>query len=185
MSGDKDFERRLELIERGVRDIEAAPDAGLRATAQQLVQSILELHAMSLERLLDIVLASSDTGQAIIARLGQDPLVGKLLLLHSLHPLPLETRVLGALQDLRPTLEARHAVVELLGIEGGTVRLRIVGGAELRSAVERAILEAAPDTTALDVEGTADDAAVVGFVSLESLRGVDSTRPSSRTIVPA
>ena len=55
MAAVKDFERRLELIERSVRKSKRPPIAGLRATAQQLVQAVLELHAQSLERLLEVV----------------------------------------------------------------------------------------------------------------------------------
>ncbi len=185
MAGEKDFERRLELIERGVREIEAAADAGLRATAQQLVQSILELHAMSLERLLEIVHGSGEAGQDVIDRLGRDVLVSKLLLLHSLHPLPLESRVVQALDDVRPLLRPHHADVELVGIAEGVVRARVNGSATLVPLVERAILEAAPDVTALEVEGWAAEAAVVGFVSIESLRSADPARrvPSGRLVV--
>ena len=185
MAGDKDFERRLELIERGVREIEAAADAGLRATAQQLVQSILELHSMSLERLLEIVHGSGNEGQDIIDRLGRDTLVSKLLLLHSLHPLSLEARVMQALDDVRPLLRPHHADVELVGIADGAVRARVSGGAALVPLVERAILEAAPDVTSLEVEGRATEAAVVGFVSIESLRSTDPARrvASGRAVV--
>jgi hypothetical protein len=177
MTGDRDFERRLELIERGIREIEAAPDAGLRATAQQLVQAILEMHAASLERLLEIVHGSGEAGQAIIDRLGRDPLVSKLMLLHSLHPVSIEARVLQALDDLRPRLRSQHAEVTLVGIRDATVRVRVTGGVGLESEVERAILDAAPDTAALEIESAPGQPAVVGFVPIQSLRGAERTSP--------
>lgn len=178
MTGDRDFERRLELIERGVREIEAAADAGLRAAAQQLVQAILELHARGLERLLEVVHASGGAGQAVIDQLGRDPTVGKLLLLHSLHPLGLEARVVQALDDLRPLLRSHRAEVILTAILDGTVRLRVVGGNGLKAIVERAVLDAAPDAAAIEVEEAGGGAAVVGFVPLESLRA-PAARPAA------
>ena len=169
MAGEKDFERRFERIERGVRDIEAAADPGLRASAQQLVQSVLELHATCLERLLEIVHNSGAAGQDIIDRLGRDPLVGKLLLLHSLHPLTLEARVVQALEGVQPLLRPHRSEAHLLGIADGVVRVRVTGGNGTKALVERTILDAAPDAASVEIE--ADDPAIVGFVSLGSLRG--------------
>jgi hypothetical protein len=176
----KDFERRLELIERSVLEIEAAADAGLRATAQQLVQAVLELHATGLERLLEVVHGSGELGQDIIERLGRDALVSKLLLLHSLHPLTLEERVTRAVDDVRQTLRSQHSGVELLDIVDGRVRVRVrvVGNAATASAVEAAIMDAAPDVAAIEVEGAAEQAAVVAFVSLDSLRHAEPKRTS-------
>ena len=168
--GVKDFERRLELIERSVGEIEASPDAGLRATAQQLVQAVLELHAESLERLLGIVHGSGDAGRDIIDRLGRDGLVSKLLLLHSLHPLSLDDRVIRALENVRPALRSQHGDVELLGIVEASVRVRVVGNAAVAAVIERAILDAAPDVAGIEMDGV-EPAQVVGFVSLDSLRG--------------
>jgi hypothetical protein len=176
MAGDKDFERRLEIIERGIAALEHTPDAGTRATALQLVQTILELHGRGLERLLEIVHdATPGGGAAVIDRLGQDPAVGALLLLHSLHPLTLDERVETALEQVRRSLPAGTGHVELLGIVDGAVHLRIAGGPAIKAAVERALIDAAPDAAGLHVQG--DVEAVVGFVALDALRG--------RTAVPA
>jgi Fe-S cluster biogenesis protein NfuA len=182
MTGTKDFERRLELIERSVQEIEASADAGMRATAQQLVQAVLELHAESLERLLEIVHGSGEPGQDIIDRLGRDGLVSKLLLLHSLHPLPLEARVIRALDTVRPTLRSQHGDVELLAVDEGRVRVRVVGNSAVASVIERAVLDAAPDVAGIEMEGVTERAAVVGFISLESLRGTNSKRHPAGTM---
>lgn len=182
MAGEKDLQRRLELIERGVHELEATADPGLRATMQQLMESILELHGRSLERLLEIIHASGVAGPPIIDQLGRDPLVGHLLLLHSLHPLSLEARVLDALEKVRPSLRVKHADVELLSIVDGAVRVRLLGGPEQKAAVERAILDAAPDVTGIEAEG--DVEAVVGFISLESLRGSNLSRPTTQRMTP-
>ncbi len=174
MAGEKDFQRRLEIIERSIAALDATTDPSLRATVQQLVESIVELHGRSLQRLLEIVYASGIAGPPIIDQLGRDPLVSSLLLLHSLHPLTLEARVLQALEAVRPTLRAKDSEVELLSIVDGAVRVRLLGGPDQKAAVEGAILDAAPDVSALEIEGAVD--AVVGFVSFASLRGADRPR---------
>ncbi len=173
--GDKDFERRLEIIERSIRELEAAADPAVRATAQQLVQAILELHGRGLERLLEIVHASVPVDVRPIDACGRDPLVRHLLLLHSLHPLSLEERVLQAIEDVRPSLKSQGASLELLGIVEGVVRIRMLGGPAQKAAVERAVLDAAPDASAIEVD--AEDASM-GFVSLAALRGREPSRPA-------
>lgn len=173
MAGDKDFQRRLEIIERGIHELEAIADPGLRATARQLVESILELHGTGLERVLEIVHGSGIAGPPIIDRLGHDPLVSHLLLLHSLHPLTLEARVMAALAGVQATLRQSRGEVALLDIVEGAVRLRVVGTAEQQALVEGTVLDAAPDAASIAVERT--DAAV-GFVSLDSLRRQEPPR---------
>jgi hypothetical protein len=179
VTGEKDFQRRLEIIERGIRELEATGDPGMRATVQQLVQSILELHARSLGRLLEIVGGSGIAGPAIIEQFGRDALVRNLLLLHSLHPLTIEARVRQALEDVRPSLRAQRADVELLSVADGAVRVRLLGGPEQKAAVERAIVGAAPDLSGLDIEGSDDT--VVGFVSIDSLRRLPEASPQHRS----
>ena len=168
MTADRDLQRRLEIIERGVHELESVNDPGLRATAQGLVQAILELHGACLERLLEIVHGSGVAGPPIVDQAGRDPLVSHLLILHGLHPLTLEARVLQAIESVRPGLRARHAEAELVSCGEGIVKVRVLGGAEDKAAVERAIFDKAPDATEVDVEGAAET--VVGFVPLASVR---------------
>lgn len=79
-----------------------------------------------------------------------------------LHPKPLETRVADALQEVRPFLASHAGGVELLGVdaEAGVVHLRLLGSCDgcpssaitLQMAVERAIVEAAPEIIRIDVD---------------------------------
>ena len=92
----------------------------------------------------------------------EDDLVAHLLLLHGLHPVPLERRVLGALDEVRPYLVAHGGGVELLGVHDGVVHLQLEGACNgcpssavtLKSAVEEAIMRAAPDVERIEAEGT-------------------------------
>ena len=96
--------------------------------------------------------AERDDGR-LAAALAGDELVAHLLLLHGLHPVPLEQRVRGALDEVRPYLESHGGNVELLGIDDGVVRLRMEGSCSgcpssamtLKLAIEDAIQKAAPD----------------------------------------
>jgi Fe-S cluster biogenesis protein NfuA len=81
-----------------------------------------------------------------------------------------EKRVLRALDQVRPYMESHGGNVELLGVEDGVVRLRLVGSCDgcaasastLELAVEKAIQEEAPDVLGMFVEGAAAAAPLPG-----------------------
>jgi Fe-S cluster biogenesis protein NfuA/nitrite reductase/ring-hydroxylating ferredoxin subunit len=93
--------------------------------------------------------------------LAADELVAHLLLLHGLHPVPVEQRVRAALEGVRPYLESHGGNVELLGVEEGVARLRLEGSCSgcpssamtLKLAIEKAIHEAAPDVDEVVADG--------------------------------
>ena len=96
-------------------EVEALPDPAARETATALAQALLELHGEGLGRLIGHV---SDQAE-LAAAVGDDPVVANMLLLHGLHPVPLEQRVRGALDEVRPYLETHGGNVELVGVEDG------------------------------------------------------------------
>lgn len=165
---EREFPQQMERIEALIHQIEAYPDPSVRAGAEELVRALLDLHGMGLARLLDHVAHAGDAGQAIIGQFAQDELVAGLLLLHGLHPLDLTTRVQRALDQVRPYLAAHGGTVELLGVDEGIVRLRLVGSWQrllfdsgngspvsaeaLQQAIEEAVYRAAPDLAALEIE---------------------------------
>ena len=171
---EREFQQRIQKIEALVRKIESLADADARTNALELFQLVMDLHGAGVERMMNITFDAGEAGRAIIDKLGQDDLVGSLLLLYGLHPLDLETRVMQVLDKLRPDLRSHGAQVELLGVHDGVVRLRLeqsAGGCgssaqNLRAAVEEAIYEAAPDITALEVEGGVAQPFASGLVQL-------------------
>lgn len=146
------------------------------AAARELVQLLMEVHGAALERIMEIIDESGEPGEAIILKAGKDPIVRPLLLLYSLHPEDLETRVLKALDVATPRLRKHNSEVELLGICDGAVRVRISTsghvcgstGKTVQSIVEECLYDHAPDLTSLEVLGQ-EDTASAHFVSLESL----------------
>jgi Fe-S cluster biogenesis protein NfuA len=139
-------------IEALLERVEQLPDAAARETALELVQGLLDLYGEGLARVVGHV-AERDVDGSLAEALAGDELVAHLLLLHGLHPVPLERRVGEALAEVRPYLESHGGNVELLGIEEGVVRLQLQGSCSgcpssavtLKLAVEEAIHKAAPD----------------------------------------
>jgi Fe-S cluster biogenesis protein NfuA/nitrite reductase/ring-hydroxylating ferredoxin subunit len=184
MSEQKEVRKRIEAMEGLIREIENVPDPAVRTLSKQLVQSLMDLHGAGFERMLELVHRTGETGQRIIDDLGRDELVRSLLLLYGLHPLDLRARVVEALEKTRPYLRSHGGNVQLVRVtDAGSVTLRLEGSCHscpssavtLQSTVEQAIYEAAPDVTAIIVEGavqeTSPSAAFVPLVQLEGHGG--------------
>jgi Fe-S cluster biogenesis protein NfuA/nitrite reductase/ring-hydroxylating ferredoxin subunit len=158
---DRDARERVARIEVLLEEVETLADPAARATATELVQTLLELYGEGLARVVTEV-AARDDGELAEA-LADDELVAHLLLLHGLHPVPLERRVREALEGVSPYLESHGGGVELLGVEEGVVRLALQGScsgcpsstATLKLAIEDAIHKAAPDVERVEAEGVA------------------------------
>jgi len=123
---------------------------------EELVHAVMSLYGAGLERIVATV--DEDT----VRRLADDEVVGNLLVLHDLHPDDVDTRVQRALEQVRPYLGSHAGGVSLSGVdEHGVVHLRLEGSCDgcpssamtVRSAIEDAILVAAPDVVAVEAEG--------------------------------
>jgi len=165
------FQRQLARMEELINALDEAADSPICRQARELVQIVLKMHADALERMLDSIHDDSLTGQQLINRLADDPLISNLLILHGLHPLDLETRVRRALESVKPRLGLHGGDVDLVGLTpDGVVKLRLEGNCHgcpssritLKSSIEEAIYAAAPDVTALEVQGAIDRASVPG-----------------------
>jgi Fe-S cluster biogenesis protein NfuA len=146
--------------------------------AKELLESLLALHGAGLERILELTAETGESGTAIIAKCGHDELVSSLLLLYGLHPDDLRTRVTRAFEKSRRQIESHGGTAELVSVsDDGAVRLRLEvksGGcgssaSSLKSALEAAIQDAAPDATSIVVEEVGGSPTRSGFVSLAQL----------------
>lgn len=162
MPHQSEFERRMEVVDDLVRRLETTADADARSAAQDLVKAVMDLNAAGLTRIIQMAQRSGEAGRRLADQFTEDALVASLLLLYGLHPKDLDTRVRGALDKTRPYLKSHGGNVELVGIDAaGTVRLRLQGSCHgcpssamtLKNAIEQAIHEAAPDVTAIVVDG--------------------------------
>ena len=152
----REFTRRSDRIEELVSRVEHSGDPAMRAVAQELLQAVVELHGVALDRILNAV-ADLPEGITAIQRMAEDDLVSNVLSLHGIHPLSLETRVAAALEKARPYLKSHGGDVELGSIEEGTVHLKLHGtcgscsssSETMKSTVENAIYDVAPEVVAV------------------------------------
>jgi Fe-S cluster biogenesis protein NfuA len=178
MAQDKELQKRMQRIGEMVEQLESAADPSARALARELLESLMALHGAALERILEIASEAGEAGETVIRKCGRDDLVSSLLLLYGLHPEDLRTRVTRALEKSRGNLESHAASAELVSIgEDGVVavRLRIKSNgcgstaATVKSTLEVALQDAAPDATSIVVEETGAGLTRSGFVSVAQL----------------
>jgi Fe-S cluster biogenesis protein NfuA len=160
----REFRVHTERVEKLVGRLDSSRDPELRAVALELVQCVMELHGVALDRMLGSI-SQTSAGEAALDVALQDDLVSSVLLLHGLHPDTMETRVLRALEKVRPYLHSHGGDVEFLNVKDGVVRLKLLGSCgscpsssvTLKNAVEETLYEAAPDIEKIVAEsGTAE-----------------------------
>jgi Fe-S cluster biogenesis protein NfuA/nitrite reductase/ring-hydroxylating ferredoxin subunit len=178
---DRDVRERVGRVEGLLEAVEALPDPVARETATEMAQALLDLYGEGLARVLERL--DGATREALAG----DELVAHLLLLHDLHPVPVEQRVLEALDEVRPYLDSHGGGVELVGVEDAVVRLRLHGSCDgcpsstmtLKLAIEEAIHKAAPDVTHVEAEGLSKPDSPPGpaLLQLEVTDAVRGTEP--------
>ena len=150
-------------IERLLDQLRASTDPRTYDQAEELLRLVTELYGAGLERIVAVV---GEVDPQLLGRLADDELVASLLMVHGLHPDGVEARVLKALETVRPFLAGHGGDVELLDLDEtlGAVHLRLLGSCDgcpsssvtLQLAVERAIVEAAPEIVTIDVDQPTD-----------------------------
>jgi len=145
---------------------------------EELVHAVMSLYGAGLERI--VVTLDEDT----VRRLADDEVVGNLLVLHDLHPDDVDTRVQRALEQVRPYLGSHAGGVSLSGVdEQGVVHLRLEGSCDgcpssaltVKSAIEDAILVAAPDVVAVEAEGMVESGPTLLQIEPFSSRATETT----------
>jgi Fe-S cluster biogenesis protein NfuA len=174
---EKDLSSAAGRIEALLAELSGLGDARARRKAEELVRLLMGLYGSGLERILEIVWdGGGAAAERCFERLAGDGLVSSLLVLHGLHPLDLETRLERALDGVRPYLASHGGAVTLLGVEGGRVQLRLEGSCHgcpssavtMKTAIERAIGEAAPEVAGIDL-----------------VEGVEAAAPTTSPALPA
>ena len=84
-------------IERLLAEAEAATGPTAWPRVEALVSAVVDLYGAGLERMLACARASVESREELDERLVRDDLLSSLLLLHDLHPVPLEERLTRAL----------------------------------------------------------------------------------------
>jgi Fe-S cluster biogenesis protein NfuA/nitrite reductase/ring-hydroxylating ferredoxin subunit len=180
---DEGLQERVTRMEALLGEIETLSDPNARSKAAEVVGVLLELYGEGLARMMEVVAEGEDRERAFDA-FAEDELVSHLLLLHGLHPLDLETRVVRALEEVRPYLLSHGGNVELLGVEEGVARLRMQGSCSgcpsstvtLKLAIEEAIQKTAPDLERIQAEGVAEEPRPT-IIAGPTLRKKEKKRP--------
>jgi hypothetical protein len=119
--------------------------------AEEIARLVADVYGAGLERLLDLLHEQGALTDPVVDALAADDLVAGLLLVHGLHPYPVETRIGQAVA---------HLGAELVGVSpDGVARVRIppadgcgTSAAALRPAIEQAIEAVAPEIFAIELE---------------------------------
>ena len=161
-TAETDFEQRFSRVEQLLSELSGFTDPRVSEATREVVSTVLELHRLGLARLL----AASD--ERVRRDLARDAQVSAMLLLHDLHPLSLDTRVMHAVDRLRERLHAKLEEVRV-DVRDGQIALRVVPvkgscastRATLKRDFEEALLVAAPDAASVSVELTEPAPALV------------------------
>ncbi|MEV0400137.1 NifU family protein [Actinoallomurus sp. NPDC050550] len=135
-------------------------------TAAQAIEALTEVYGTALARLTALVGGLPELASALT----RDELVHHLLILHGIHPQPVEERVARVLDD---ALRAGGGTVELAEITGDVARLRWSGGrgcassaAAVEGAIADAVLAVAPELRRVEVTPAERAPAVIPADSL-------------------
>ncbi|GAC1421768.1 MAG: NifU family protein [Actinomycetota bacterium] len=159
------LEEASQRVERLLEELRSTAGEETATKAESLVRTLLDLYGVALGRILQIA-GEDGSASDVVVRLTGDRLVASLLVLHGLHPVDVDTRIQNALDTVRPYLGSHAGGVEYRGIDAaGVVRLRLQGSCSgcpsstvsVKLAVERAIMDAAPEITRVEAEGVVEE----------------------------
>jgi Fe-S cluster biogenesis protein NfuA/nitrite reductase/ring-hydroxylating ferredoxin subunit len=191
MDTDASPEQLVGRVQELQAQLESTGDSATRAVAERLVTAIVQMYGAGLERIVDWLMSAGPDGERAAAALADDELVATLLLIHDLHPIPLEQRVNDALDSVRPYMESHGGNVELLSLEHGVARIHLRGSCSdcsassvtLELAIKQALEAAAPDLEGLEVDGLAPQTA--GGPGLPMVTGMAATGMELPVVVSA
>jgi Fe-S cluster biogenesis protein NfuA len=176
VANDGGFQEQVKRLGELISQFDQMPDGPQKTAGRELMQLLMDVHSQGLERMMEIIFESRGAGISLIDQLGKDDIAGGLLLLYSLHPDALGTRVHAAVERIRPRLRKLACSIDLVSIDQGAVRVRLTKNGhscgsstkELQGLVENGMYEIAPDIPALEILGL-EEPSSTGFVALESL----------------
>jgi len=169
---DGDINAHGERLQQLLAEVERLPYPGARELIQDCMEAALGFYGAGLKRILQVVSEDGPEGRKVFRDLIRDDVVKGLLLIHDLHPLNLEARLLEALDKVRPYLKSHGGNVELISLENDIARLRLQGTCQscasssvtLELAIRHAIEQACPDLVHFEVEGVAQDKSAASLI---------------------
>jgi Fe-S cluster biogenesis protein NfuA/nitrite reductase/ring-hydroxylating ferredoxin subunit len=164
-NADSDVNAYGERLQKLLAEVEALPYPGARELIQDCMGAVLGFYGAGLKRILQVVSEDGAEGRKVFRDLIQDDVIKGILLIHDLHPLDLEGRLLEALDKVRPYLKSHGGNVQLISLEKNIARLRLQGTCQscasssvtLELAIRHAIEQACPDLAHFEVEGVTEE----------------------------
>lgn len=155
-----DARRLAERVGALLGEIGAIADPRLTERTEGLISLLMQFYGAGIRRMMELADEAGLLEGELLDRFVDNELVSSLLVIHDLHPVDLDTRVQVALDKVRPYLGSHGGDVEIIGIEGDVVRLRMEGSCSscpsstvtLNYAIEKAILEAAPEISRIEAQ---------------------------------
>lgn len=150
------FSSAVARIQQLIGELEEAPDPDVRRNAFELLDLIDVLHREALERLATGLVSSGLWDRAM-----EDPVVAHLFSVYGLvEEADPQAAVEAALEEVRDYVRSHGGELELASIDGGQVRLRMLGAcngcpgseATLRQVVEEAIRRRWPGLVGVAVD---------------------------------
>ncbi|OEV10720.1 hypothetical protein [Streptomyces nanshensis] len=151
--------------------LDGLADTAAREQALDALHALAGMYGECLARVM------SHTDAATRSALAADELVGRLLLVHDLHPEPVEQRVCRALEDVRgvTVLDAGEAEVRVRLAPGGCGS---PGAEELARQVREAVACAAPEVARVETEEAGPEPSLIPVDAL--FRGADAAPAGQR-----
>jgi Fe-S cluster biogenesis protein NfuA len=148
-----ELDARIARLDGLLAQLEQTP--GATATlALEAVQALTEVYGAALARVVDLA------PPALLEAFDRDELLRHLLVLHDLHPHPVEERVREALDRVRPYLHSHGGDVTLVEVAGGVARVAFTGHCDgctsstetMTAMIRDAVLAVAPELLRVDAE---------------------------------
>jgi Fe-S cluster biogenesis protein NfuA len=154
-------------------DALAAGGPVARGRAEDLVRELTDLYGAGMHRMMAL---AGRSNPEVLEQFAADDLVASLMLVHGLHPHPVERRIEDALDSVRPYLGSHGGDVQLLDVADHVVRLEFNGSCKscpssavtLELTVEDAVRAAAPEISVIQVVAP-EPTATSGLISADSL----------------
>ncbi len=161
---DAAISQRLARLDELLERVEQVPGPTAES-AIEAVQTLTEVYGEALARVLSLA------DRPLVEALVDDELLGHLLVLHDIHPDPVEQRVARAVDDLRAAVQERGGDVELAGVEDGVANLRLsikgCSSAGVEDAVRETVLAIAPELS--DVIRVPEEGGDAAFIPVDAL----------------
>ncbi len=153
-----EFAHLLEWVGEGIERMEQIEDEQTRTEVFALLDGIDTVHRYALGRLMERL--AEIGGANLVAQVADDAMVQTLLEMYDLTARDEREHVETALENVYPYIESHGGHLELLGVEAGTVRVRLSGSCgdcpgssgTLSRVVETALREGFPGFRALVAE---------------------------------